>query len=334
MGMTTTTSNAATVANLDSRGFRNALGSFATGVTIVTTLDADGKDVGLTANSFNSVSLDPPMVLWSLAKTSAALPAFMESSHFAVHILSAEQEALSNTFSKRGIDKFAGVEVARGIGGVALLNGCSAYFQCNTTFRYEGGDHVIFVGEVVGFTDEARAPLVYHSGGYGLVVKKQATPPAHPGNAREGEGSFNRNFLGYLLGASYQQVFQPIRRELNVLGLSEDDYLVLSILGIGDDRSLAELDTLLAISGRSASPAVRAGLRERGLLRECAGADGTPRVALTEAGKEMELQLLAVAKLSEATAESALEYSEVQLLKQLLKRIVRKTAVAPQLLWK
>ncbi|WP_075790852.1 flavin reductase [Massilia putida] len=321
-------------ASFDSRSFRNALGSFATGVTIVTTRDADGKDVGLTANSFNSVSLDPPMVLWSLAKTSAALPAFMESAHFAVHILSAEQEALSNTFSRRGIDKFAGVEVARGIGGVALLAGCSAYFECKTTFRYEGGDHVIFVGEVVGFTDEARAPLVYHSGGYGLVVKKQVPPPAHPGNAREGEGSFNKNFLGYLLGASYQQVFQPIRKELDALDLSEDDYLVLSILGIGDDRSLAELDTLLSISGRSASAEVREGLCRRGLLRECAGADGAPRLTLTEAGRALELRLLAVAKLAEATAESALDYSEVQLLKQLLKRIVRKTAVAPQLLWK
>ncbi|MES2258414.1 MAG: flavin reductase family protein [Pseudomonadota bacterium] len=318
-----------TSTTFDSRNFRNALGSFATGVTIVTTRDLDGNDVGLTANSFNSVSLDPPMVLWSLAKTSAALPAFMGSPHFAVHILSAEQEALSNTFSKRGIDKFAGVDVQRGIGGVALLDGCSAYFECNTTFRYEGGDHVIFVGEVVGFTDQARAPLVYHSGGYGLVVKKQAPAPTQPGNAREGEGSFNKNFLGYLLGASYQQVFQPIRKELLALDLSEDDYLILSILGIGDDRSLEELDALLAISGRSATAEVRASLCRRGLLAEQDG-----RLKLTQAGRDLEIRLLAVAKLAEAAAESALEYGEVQLLKQLLKRIVRKTAAAPQLLWK
>jgi 3-hydroxy-9,10-secoandrosta-1,3,5(10)-triene-9,17-dione monooxygenase reductase component len=317
-----------TPATFDSRNFRNALGSFATGVTIVTTRDVDGNDVGLTANSFNSVSLDPPMVLWSLAKTSAALPAFMDSSHFAVHILSAEQEALSNTFSRRGIDKFANLELQRGIGDVALLGGCSAYFECNTTFRYEGGDHVIFVGEVVGFTDQARAPLVYHSGGYGLVVKKQV-PPAQPGNAREGEGSFDKNFLGYLLGASYQQVFQPIRKELLAQDLSEDDYLILSILGIGDDRSLEELDALLAISGRRATDEVRASLCRRGLLAERDG-----RLKLTPEGRDLEIRLLAVAKLAEATAESALDYSEVQLLKQLLKRIVRKTAAAPQLLWK
>jgi 3-hydroxy-9,10-secoandrosta-1,3,5(10)-triene-9,17-dione monooxygenase reductase component len=323
-----------TSATFDSRNFRNALGSFATGVTIVTTRDAAGNDVGLTANSFNSVSLDPPMVLWSLAKTSAALPAFMDSPHFAVHILAAEQEALSNTFSKRGIDKFAGVEVQRGIGGVALLDGCSAYFECNTTFRYEGGDHVIFVGEVVGFTDKARAPLVYHGGGYGLLVRKQAAPSAQPGNAREGEGSFDKNFLGYLLGASYQQVFQPIRKELSALELSEDDYLILSILGIGDDRSLSELDTLLAISGRSASAQVRASLCQRGLLAESADPQGEPRLKLTAAGRDLEIRLLAVAKLAEATAESALDYGEIQLLKQLLKRVVRKTAAAPQLLWK
>lgn len=319
-----TTSN-----TFDSRNFRNALGAFATGVTIVTTRDAEGKDVGLTANSFNSVSLDPPMVLWSLAKTSAALPAFMEGENFAVHILAAEQEALSNTFSRKGVDKFAGLEVKRGIGGVALLDGCSAYFECKTTFRYEGGDHVIFVGEVVGFTDQARAPLVYHSGGYGLVLKKQAPPKTVPDNAVEGEGSFDKNFLGYLLGASYQQVFQPIRKELRALELSEDDYLILSILGIGDDRSLAELDTLLAISGRSATAPIRASLCERGLLAEEGG-----RLKLTAAGRDLEIRLLAVAKLAEAAAESALDYGEVQLLKQLLKRVVRKTAAAPQLLWK
>lgn len=331
-------SSATPSAIFDSRNFRNALGSFATGVTIVTTRDADGGDVGLTANSFNSVSLDPPMVLWSLSKASAALPAFMQSAHFAVHILAAEQEALSNTFSRRGIDKFAGLELQRGAGGVALLGGCSAYFECRTTFRYEGGDHVIFVGQVISFTDQARAPLVYHSGGYGVVLKKPAPPKVVPGDAVEGEGSFNRNFLGYLLGASYQQVFQPIRKQLLALELSEDDYLILSILGIGDNRSLDELDALLAISGRSAKPEVRAGLVRRGLLAEGdadgAAAGGGTRLSLTAAGRAMEIRLLAVAKLAEAAAESALDYGEVQLLKQLLKRVVRKTAAAPQLLWK
>ena len=103
-------------ATMDPRQLRDALGAFATGVTIVTTQDAEGNDIGLTANSFNSVSLDPPMVLWSLAKTAQSRPAFLSTDYFAVHILSSGQEALSNQFAKRGEDKFGGVEITRGAG--------------------------------------------------------------------------------------------------------------------------------------------------------------------------------------------------------------------------
>src|SRR2546426_4697280 len=96
------------------RQFRNALGAFATGVTIVTTRNRAGEDIGLTANSFNSVSLDPPMVLWSLARKSLSLPAFLESGYFAVHVLAATQEELSLTFATRGANKFAGLALSRG----------------------------------------------------------------------------------------------------------------------------------------------------------------------------------------------------------------------------
>src|SRR5690554_165565 len=137
---------------IDSRQFRSALGAFTTGVTIVTTCDQEGHDVGLTANSFNSVSMNPPMVLWSLDKSSRSLPAFMENDHFAVHILAADQQPMSDRFASRGADKFAGLETERGAGDVALLDGCSARFECETAFRYDGGDHIIFVGNVVKLT--------------------------------------------------------------------------------------------------------------------------------------------------------------------------------------
>src|SRR4249919_2131388 len=110
---------------IDAREFRGALGAFTTGVTIVTTRDDGGHDVGLTVNSFNSVSLEPPLVLWSLARNAASLPAFVAAEHFAVHILAADQEPLSNRFAQRGADKFAGLELARGEGGVPLLPGCA-----------------------------------------------------------------------------------------------------------------------------------------------------------------------------------------------------------------
>ena len=155
---------------LDGRAFREALGAFTTGVTVVTTRGEQG-DVGLTANSFNSVSLDPPMVLWSLGKNASSLPAFRAASHFAVHILSENQQELSNRFATRGIDKFADTEVMRGPDDVPLLNDCAARFVCRTEYQYEGGDHIIFVGEVLDFSHWERSPLLFHGGKYGRISK-------------------------------------------------------------------------------------------------------------------------------------------------------------------
>ncbi len=158
------------------RRFRSALGAFATGVTIVTTRDAEGRDVGLTANSFNSVSLDPPMVLWSLARSARSLPAFLAGSHFAVHVLAANQEELSMRFAARGTDKFAGLELERGVGQVPLLPGCSARFQCRTAFRHQAGDHMIFVGAVEEFDHSDLPELLFHRGRYSLAVPKASSP--------------------------------------------------------------------------------------------------------------------------------------------------------------
>jgi len=154
---------------IDARAFRAALGEFVTGVTIITTADANGEPTGLTANSFNSVSLDPPMVLFSLALDSTSLDAFRQASWWAVHVLSADQEQLSNQFARRDADKFAGVVYTTGPGGVPLLDGFAARFICRAAFEYEGGDHAIFLGEVQQFDQAGRAPLVYHKGRYGGV---------------------------------------------------------------------------------------------------------------------------------------------------------------------
>jgi flavin reductase (DIM6/NTAB) family NADH-FMN oxidoreductase RutF len=162
------------------RRFRSALGAFATGVTIVTTCDGEGRDVGLTANSFNSVSLDPPMVLWSLARSARSLPAFVAASHFAVHVLAADQEELSLRFAARGSEKFAGLDLERGVAHIPLLRGCSARFQCRTAFRHEAGDHMIFVGEVADFDHSDRPELLFHRGRYSLAVPKPSSPVPPP----------------------------------------------------------------------------------------------------------------------------------------------------------
>lgn len=155
---------------LDKAAFRNALGSFVTGVTIVTARDAAGEPVGLTANSFNSVSLDPPMVLWSLSLGSSSLAAFRDAESWAVHILASGQQNLSDRFARRGADKFAGLGMTDGPEGAPLLEGCAARFGCRARFEYEGGDHAIFLGEVVDFDRSEADPLIYHSGRYGRVI--------------------------------------------------------------------------------------------------------------------------------------------------------------------
>ena len=145
--------------------FRAALGMFATGVTIVTARTAEGALIGLTANSFNSVSLNPPLVLWSLAKAAASLPAFSTGSHYAINILGADQKELAKRFAAKDVDRFADVAFVEGAGGAPLLDGAAATFECFNRSRYEEGDHVIFVGEVERCTHRMGAsPLLFHGG--------------------------------------------------------------------------------------------------------------------------------------------------------------------------
>ncbi|MBC7548416.1 MAG: flavin reductase family protein [Polaromonas sp.] len=145
--------------------FRTALGMFATGVTVVTARAADGSLVGLTANSFNSVSLAPPLVLWSLGQAASAMGALSQGSHYAINILAADQKALAEQFAGPRDQRWAGVEFSVGANGAPLLTGAAATFECFNRSRYEEGDHVIFVGEVERCHHQAAmSPLLYHGG--------------------------------------------------------------------------------------------------------------------------------------------------------------------------
>ena len=156
----------------DARDFRGALGSFPTGVCLVTTCTADGTRVGLTANSFSSVSLDPPMVLWSLARTASSAAVFRDSEYFAINVLAAGDEALSSAFAKSGADKFGAFadRFAPGLGSAPVLTGAVATFECHSRHRYYGGDHIIMIGVVERYGyDAERAPLVFHRGRYATL---------------------------------------------------------------------------------------------------------------------------------------------------------------------
>lgn len=160
----------ATPPDFDSSHFRRSLGQFATGVTIITTRSPDGAPIGFTASSFNSVSLEPPLVLWSLAIKAGSLTVFRGNTHYAINVLASDQIELSRRFGGRAspLDKsrFDGLEWREGTGGAPVLLGCCAWFECFNRSRYEEGDHVIFVGEVERCGFEAREPLVFQGGAY------------------------------------------------------------------------------------------------------------------------------------------------------------------------
>ncbi|MFM0415748.1 MULTISPECIES: flavin reductase family protein [Paraburkholderia] len=152
---------------MEIKKFRNALGCFVTGVTIVTTRDLYGKPVGVTANSFSSVSLDPPLVLWSLAKASYSFPAFSSCDAFCVHVLAEGQEAIATQFAKGSNDKFANVNIKDGFGSVPVIDNYMVRFDCSIYNRYDGGDHIIIVGEVVDFVvDNNKNPLAFYKGSF------------------------------------------------------------------------------------------------------------------------------------------------------------------------
>jgi 3-hydroxy-9,10-secoandrosta-1,3,5(10)-triene-9,17-dione monooxygenase reductase component len=150
----------------DSTALRNALGSFATGITVVTAIGADSQHVGMTANSFNSVSLDPPLILWSISKESNCFNDFIQAKSFSIHVLDDKQQDISDQFAQSGGDKFEGITCTEGSTGTPLLPNFSACFECTTEHQYDGGDHVILVGRVIKFTDRGTQPLVFYRGKY------------------------------------------------------------------------------------------------------------------------------------------------------------------------
>ena len=162
-----TRSPRATVRAFDATQFRHALSQFATGVTVITTRLADGSFRGLTASSFNSVSLDPPLVLWSLGEAANSMPIFSGNSHYVINVLAADQAELAERFSRRSDDPFANVEYELSRTGQPILKGVSAWFECHNRSRYPEGDHVIFVGEVEHCSAHPQAALTFHGGRFG-----------------------------------------------------------------------------------------------------------------------------------------------------------------------
>lgn len=302
----------------DAAGFRRALGSFATGVTIITTRADDGQPLGLTVNSFNSVSLDPPLVLWSLANNSRNLEAFRRAEHWAVHVLATQQEALSGRFARASEDKFAGIDLDEGIGATPLLRDCTARFQCKTMFQYEGGDHVIFVGEVLSYDFTESAPLVFHGGRYAHATRRD--PPGAQPRSAEIAGSFSDDFLGYLLGRAHFRFYARIRPLLAQEHLDDEQFFVLSSLTLKRTVSADSLGQGLAGILETAAVDALSSLVARGLVR--AISEDADAFELTEAGAACAIRVISAAKSVESEVLEKLGAADSPALKVLLNHLL------------
>lgn len=161
--------------DFDVRLFRRCVGQFATGVTVITAQVGEDR-AGVTANSFSSLSLDPPLVLWSIARTSRSFEAFAGAKHFAINVLGANQLSVSQAFSSKSTDKFEGIRWTPGVTGAPVLHGTVATIECRTESRFDGGDHVIIVGHVENFERFDGDPLLFIQGRYGVAVDHPEVP--------------------------------------------------------------------------------------------------------------------------------------------------------------
>ena len=231
----------------DPRAFRRALGQFATGVTVITTLAGD-EPVAITVNSFSSVSLNPPLVSWSLRKESRNLPAFQKSEYFAIHVLAADQIELSNRFSRSAADKFGSVDWQPGLGGAPIFAGVAAQFQCRRVAEYDGGDHSIFLGHVAHYRCFDRASLLFAQGRYALALDHPGAPSdlsvdaaAHPRD----------DFILPLLVRSYSYLSGAFDEHRDAEGLDTNQTRVLAFLATCSGAS-AEVIARLAFLGVAA----------------------------------------------------------------------------------
>jgi flavin reductase (DIM6/NTAB) family NADH-FMN oxidoreductase RutF len=161
-----------------SADFRRALAQYPTGVTVVTTIAPDGTPTGLTVNSFSSVSLDPPLVLWCLSLKADSLAVFRECERYLIHVLAVDQLSIAKRFATRGADKFGPTAWRPTDDGLPLLEGCVAWFECGNRSQYEEGDHVVLIGRVEAFQTIGGAPLIFHNARYVSHLAEAPLPPA------------------------------------------------------------------------------------------------------------------------------------------------------------
>lgn len=214
----------------NAKDFRRALSQFPTGVTVITTLDEAGNPIGVTASSFNSVSMDPALVLWSIDKRSYSAQAFQEAEYFIINVLRRDQVATSNNFASAGKDKFDNAAYHAGIGGCPALDTFAAQFECKSWAVYEGGDHLILVGEVIDFRYEnSVGPLVFTRGSYAISSQHPEMVKSAPAEENEQQVDFVGDYLLYLLRETYQRFSGRLYPQLkNKYSVTPEEWRILA----------------------------------------------------------------------------------------------------------
>jgi flavin reductase (DIM6/NTAB) family NADH-FMN oxidoreductase RutF/DNA-binding MarR family transcriptional regulator len=298
----------------DVRDFRSALGHFPTGVTVITTIDTNGEPIGCTASSFNSVSMDPALVLWSVDKNAYSAKIFEQAEYFAINVLSENQVPTSNRFAGRGEDKFKDVSYSVGLGGIPLLEDCGAQFECKTWNVYDGGDHLIIVGEVFNYShNDSKTPLVFSRGSYAITSQH---PNLNSDTHANSGSEFLNDFLLYILNSTisqYRKELYPIL--IDGCNVTPEHWRILTILNQSSTLNFDDLSELVM----QPTEELRQSLDLLSELKVIECSETT--IVLTAKGVGLQAKLFAIAKEHEATLLNKLSAEEIRTLKNGLKRI-------------
>lgn len=300
------------------KDFRDALGSFATGVTIITARGLNGAPVGMTASSFNSVSMEPPLVLWSVTKSALSAASFKAAKRFAVHVLAVDQTDLSNRFAQSGTEKFADTSFHEDTDGVPILDGVTARYDCRTWAVYEGGDHWIIVGQVVGMMNANKPALVFGQGAYSLSA------PLYALSASVRQGADAKNEIRDLFQFQISQVFHTMVVQFHDVirqnGLSVEKWRVCSSLYGHKGISFSDLaqETHLAPDELRAVVDEMAGED----LVDLAGQGDVQVISETQTGHGIAQKLIALAKKQEDNILSPLDVDEASMVKKALSKVI------------
>lgn len=303
------------------REMRDALSTFATGVTVVTGLDADKQPIGMTASSFNSVSMDPPLILWSVAKNALSADAFREADHFAVHVLDREQVDVSSCFAQTGTDKFSAANFTTDTNGVPVLDRCACRFDCAQWASYEGGDHWIIVGRVIALHRSSSEPLVFSGGSY--AVASPLRVPSQTGSAAESEDSPIDGLLIYNLARAYRQIADQFHESVRQSDLTVAEWRILASLHGVTWRELRDLSVRTFIDLAVLRDMIDK-MRDDGLCKVMADYDKV-LVSETKDGHSRVEHLFALSAEQERSAVGESQPEKLQQLITLLQSVIANT---------